>query len=255
MESNNTPPLNFQTMIYLFLRLIPFVLVCFFVLSSIFNKDLVGLIYLGGLLIACFFNIMVGGLFPKGESNEICDLITINNSLLFANLPVGITVVSFTFSYLLYIIVKYNLIYEHMATFVIFPLFLLADIVWNIQNSCFSIFNILLSLIIGSGVGLGWSAFLDYAKIKNFHFIKVNPSSRDGHTCGVTKTDGQLNCVIYKNGDKLGDLDPNWLSGFGRGFGLGGLGRGRRGGGGNGGDGNDGNQHVNHDDDDDIGCN
>jgi hypothetical protein len=213
MSLNSNVPFNAQTMIYLFLRLIPFVMVCFFVLSSVFNKDLVGLIYLCGLLVACFFNIMVGGLFPKGESNEICDLITINNSLLFANLPIGITVVSYTFCYLIYMIIQYDLIYDHMTVFVIFPLILLGDITWNVQHSCFSIINIILSLIIGSSVGIGWSAFLDYAKIKNFHFIKVDNSNRKGKYCGALKEEGKMNCFIYKNGNLLGSLDPNLLGG------------------------------------------
>jgi len=199
---------------------------------------------------------MVGGLFPKGESNEICDLITINNHLLFANLPIGITIVSYTFCYLIYMIIQHNLIYDHMTVFVIFPLILLGDVSWNIQHRCFSIINIILSLLIGGLVGIGWSAFLDFAKIKNFHFIKVENSNRKGEYCGALKDEGKMNCFIYKNGNKLGDLDPNWLNGnlFG-GLGLGGGG-GRKGknGGGNG-DGDGGNRHGNNNGDDDIGCN
>ena len=256
-ETSKSIPMNLQTMIYLFLRLIPFILVCFFVLSSIFNKDLVGLIYLCGLLVACFFNIMIGGIFPKGDSNEICDLITINNNLLFANLPIGITIISYTYFYLLYIIIAYDLIYNYMTTIVIFPLFLLSDILWNIQNRCFNILNIFLSLAIGAGVGIGWSAFLDYGKIKNFHFIQIDNSSRKGHTCGVLKDD-KLTCTIYKNGDKLGNLDPNLLSGKGRGGkGSGGNGSGRSGGKGGRGDGNNGasSQRVGGNSNPDIGCN
>lgn len=46
---------NLLSISYLFFRLAPFIIVCFFVLNSVFNQDLRGLIYLCGLmiLIAC----------------------------------------------------------------------------------------------------------------------------------------------------------------------------------------------------------
>jgi hypothetical protein len=137
------------------------------------------------------------------------------------------------------------LVYDHLATLVVFPLFLLFDILWNLKNKCFSIFNILVSLAIGGGVGVGWSVFLDYGKIQNFHFIKVDNSSRKGHTCGVLKDEGRVNCFVYKNGQNLGALDGDGNGHFFSNlFGKGG-----------GGDNGDGNSAVNNNNDDDIGCN
>ena len=245
--------LDYKTIIYLFLRLIPFILVCFFTLSSIFNKNLVGVIYLAGLLVACFFNIIIGGIFPHGEKNEICDFITINNNVLFANLPIGLTIISYTFFYLLYMIINYNLILQNLPTLIIFPLFLLSDILWNIQNNCFSIINIILSVAIGGSVGFGWSAILEYCKIKKFHFINIDDSNRAGNTCGVLKNEGQISCFIYKNGNLLGNLDPSMLSGKGGGNANGGN---ANGGNANGGDANSGESSSSSGDGDgDIGCN
>jgi hypothetical protein len=42
---------NLLSISYLFFRLAPFIIVCFFTLNSIFNQDLRGIIYLCGLLI------------------------------------------------------------------------------------------------------------------------------------------------------------------------------------------------------------
>ena len=231
--------IDYKTIIYLFLRLIPFILVCFFTLSSIFNQDLVGVIYLAGLLVACFANIIVGGVFPHSEKNEICDLITINNNVLFANLPVGLTIISYTFFYMFYMIINYDLVQQQLPTLILFPLFLISDIMWNIQNNCFNIINIILSVALGGSIGYGWSAMLDYGKIKNFHFINIEDSNRAGNTCGVLENERKMNCFIYKNGKLLGDLDPSKLGG--RGGGGGGLddgsGRGSRGSGSGGDDG------------------
>ena len=46
--------LNLVSIVYLFYRLAPFIIVCFFTLNSIINQDLRGLMYLCGLLILVF---------------------------------------------------------------------------------------------------------------------------------------------------------------------------------------------------------
>ena len=42
---------NLFTIAYLFFRLSPFIIACFFSISSIFNNDMKGLIYLVGLIL------------------------------------------------------------------------------------------------------------------------------------------------------------------------------------------------------------
>ena len=48
---------NIVAFAYLFLRLAPFILICFFTLSSIFNQDFKGLIYLLGILFSVVLSI------------------------------------------------------------------------------------------------------------------------------------------------------------------------------------------------------
>ena len=52
--------INFTTLFYLFLRLAPFVLVCFFSLLSIFNFDLKGIVYLVGVIFTMLISIILG---------------------------------------------------------------------------------------------------------------------------------------------------------------------------------------------------
>jgi hypothetical protein len=52
--------LNLTTIGYLFFRLAPFILVCFFSLASLFNQDFKGLVYLIGLIITCAVFILFG---------------------------------------------------------------------------------------------------------------------------------------------------------------------------------------------------
>jgi hypothetical protein len=84
--------LNIVSFTYLFLRLAPFVLVSFFSLASIFNQDFKGLVYLVGLLVACFINIQLGSIMPRPESSdksELCNMISINEGGDISKLPLG----------------------------------------------------------------------------------------------------------------------------------------------------------------------
>lgn len=165
--------LNFITIIYLFFRLAPFIIVCFFTLQSVFNQDLKGFVYLVGLLIACFISTMFGNLpitqyFSKlyiGEhdkANVMCNFIQLKNNGLLSNLPLGQTVLSFTFCYLSYIIGKYELFNQNIATMILFPLLIVGDFLWNFSHKCANVFMLIASCIIGGLVGLGWGYFIDY---------------------------------------------------------------------------------------------
>ena len=78
---------NIVAFTYLFLRLAPFILICFLTLSSIFNQDFKGLIYLLGILFTVVISIGTSpsikalietiGL-QKSEPMNICTSITIN---------------------------------------------------------------------------------------------------------------------------------------------------------------------------------
>ena len=62
--------LNLATFSFLFLRLAPFILICFFTLSSIFNNDLRGIVYLFGLLIAVFTSFIISTNFDLGDIEQ-----------------------------------------------------------------------------------------------------------------------------------------------------------------------------------------
>tara|TARA_B100000242_G_scaffold274113_1_gene228209 strand:- start:70 stop:855 length:786 start_codon:yes stop_codon:yes gene_type:complete len=96
--------LNLATFSFLFLRLAPFILICFFTLSSIFNNDLRGIVYLFGLLIAVFTSFIIGTNFDLGDIDQndksgVCDFILFGKSAE-GSVPVGETIIGYTFFYL-----------------------------------------------------------------------------------------------------------------------------------------------------------
>lgn len=166
--------INIITLLYLFFRLAPFIIVCYFSLASLFNQDMKGLIYLVGLLLACFVTFILGETLPKSytfgtisdtddqrkQVAGVCNLITIGKDGSLSNIPLGIATLSYTFFYLVYTIVTNNLTNFNIPTFVFFPLLITADFIWNIMNDCYEIFGIILALVAGGGMGVAWAVII-----------------------------------------------------------------------------------------------
>lgn len=166
--------LNLFTIIYLFFRLAPFIIVCFFSLQSVFNQDFKGIIYLVGLIFACFLTVIIGAL-PIFKSitseysgkemptnvKQVCRVLELSNGMPLSNLPLGQTVLTYTFIYLVYVIVKHNLIMQNIPTLVIFPVLIIGDMIWNISNNCTNLLLLFISLIIGGGAGALWAYIID----------------------------------------------------------------------------------------------
>jgi hypothetical protein len=167
--------LNIINLIYLFFRFAPFIIVSYFTLESIFNQDLKGVIYLIGLIIASVCTILVGGIIGTSDvslqANTKCTNLTIGNNQPISKLPLSQTVFGYTLSYLSYFIGVNNLATQNIPTFVIFPLIILADMMWNTSNGCSSNPKLLAALIIGGLVGVLWAIIIDSTGMVNLTYF------------------------------------------------------------------------------------
>jgi len=186
---------NLYNLFYLFFRLSPFIVACFFSLISIFNSDMKGLIYLVGLIFSIAITWLFGrsiittnnlermGIeFGKGSENpvqveengipNVCNFLSLGGFHSFSKVPLGLAVLSYTFFYLLFTIASYHMEIFNLPTLILFPILLLADIWWNISNGCFPVVSCLMSLIVAGGLGVGWSAFVQ-KNIPNMQYLMV----------------------------------------------------------------------------------
>ena len=176
--------LNIVNIIYLFFRLAPFLIVSYFTLQSIFNQDLKGLIYLIGLLVASVVTVMIGNVIPQPDKSlipdqptlskqqiEKCNYLTLGQGQPVSKLPLSQTVFGYTLAYLSYFIGVNNLTTQNIPTFVIFPLVILADMIWNVLNSCSTNIMLLTALIIGGLVGVLWAMIIDSTQIANLTYF------------------------------------------------------------------------------------
>ena len=190
---------NLYNLVYLFFRLSPFIIACFFSLISLFNSDMKGLIYLVGLIVSTTITWIFGrsiintqslqamGIdFPGGresgdqkptytETNnipDVCNFLSLGGFHKFSKVPLSLAVLSYTFFYLVYTIAFYHMEVFNIPTLVLFPILILADIWWNYSNNCFPIASCILSLIVAGGLGVLWS-YIVQQKMPNMQYLIV----------------------------------------------------------------------------------
>ena len=172
--------LNIQTFLYIFLHLCPFILVCFFTISSIFGNDIKGIVYLVGLLISIGLIIMSDSIFLKlGDSwfndkqNAMCNLFTFGQSSL-SSLSIGQMIIGFSFSYLVYTM---NVVNEkpdfasNWPTIVFFSLLVIAEL--GINTNIMTFIKTYLAKIIVGGICLIILAIIIYALYAAFSMDSV----------------------------------------------------------------------------------
>ena len=178
--------LNITTLLYLFFRLSPFIIVSYFSLGSIFNQDMKGLIYLVGLLLSISTTILIGNSVPvdftvgideaTGVAQippPICNLITIGNNGSFSNIPIGTSMLTYTLIYLVYIIAINKLEKANIPTLVLLPALILADIIWNASHRCYALSGIIISIICGGLIGWFWAATVHSFNKPELFFLNV----------------------------------------------------------------------------------
>jgi len=181
--------LNLSNILYLAFRLGPFILVCYFVLSSLFSQDFKSLIYLAGLILTCFVTILCGNLpiFSSSDSSTaICNQVTLTGGEPLSLLPLSTTVYIFTFFYLI-MAMFYNpsttsmntnaIAANYIPILVLFPLVILMDLIWLLFYNCSTITRIISSMIIGGGFGALWAYIIMSSSMSNLLFLTVMSNS------------------------------------------------------------------------------
>ena len=173
--------LNIINIIYMFFRLAPFIIVSYFTLQSLFNQDMKGVIYIIGLIVASFVTVILGGILkkfspPKGlmptdYSRIRCTQLTLGSTQPVSVLPLSQTVFGYTFAYLAYFIASNNLQTQNIATFIMFPLVIVADIIWSTSNLCSNPKYLLISLIIGAVIGTLWAMIIESTNMPNLAYM------------------------------------------------------------------------------------
>ena len=156
--------MGFPDLLFITYRIMPFVMVSFLVITSLFSNEMSGFFILVGLLLSSIVTIGISKTKIVTNGDEIttdmlrkCNLITLGNQVL-SNLPLSTHTFSFIFSYFLYVTTTNKIASNNILLLTILALILLIDVVFNF-NHCAKHF-VLIPLLVGGLSGLVWAATL-----------------------------------------------------------------------------------------------
>ncbi len=127
-------------------RLSPLVIISFFTLSTCFNGIANGIVFLCGAIIVCGL-ITLGGIavanslsYKYISRNHMCYILNLTGKERYLSLfPINLSLLCYTFIYLLYPIATYDLVPSYLGIVIIFPILILAEIGWLLKNECIHI--------------------------------------------------------------------------------------------------------------------
>lgn len=197
--------LNFSNMLQFFAAISPIILAFFLVMISIFNSDVKGLVYLGGILIASLINLFIlNTLKVKSETliSPSCNLFEFPFNLNeYVSPAFNSMFISFTLAYLV-MPMKYISSINYPVLITITSLLIL-DGATKIMGGCTTYGGVLLGSLIGFILGLLYFISLYSTDHADLLFFNAEPSNNV--ICSRPKKQ-QFKCVVYKNGEVLKTL-------------------------------------------------
>ena len=188
---------------YLSFRMAPFIIVSYFILQSLLNWDLKGIIYLAGLLFCSLAIVLLNGpmkfFFPEPANRDLpdgrCSIISLGDGgNLLSSIPLSVAVYSYTFFYMLIFI--FNLgnksdnkgvlgssslsgsdlnaaFQQNIPTLVVFPLLCILEVSWILKNKCVyePMFFITCSIVVGSVFGVLWGILITSLKNPDLMYL------------------------------------------------------------------------------------
>jgi len=193
--------LTVANVLQFFSFLAPTLLVFFLFMSSLFNQNLKGLVYIAGVLIASIINIFFMNLIGSGrDENEAfsCNVFNITNISNFNSPYPSSLLIAFTIAYLV-LPMKYNnqMNYAVLA----FLLCLLGiDVLTKVQNKCTTYAGSILGGLVGFLFGTiwyiifhvtGYDSLLYFDELRSDNVVCSRPSKQT------------FKCSVYKNGQLI----------------------------------------------------
>jgi hypothetical protein len=197
--------LTFSNIVQLFSVFAPLFLGTFLVLISVFNQNIKGLIYLGGVLIASMINLAISwmiGSEPEENQGAICNLIEFPLVSTQFNVPnYNSMFICFTLMYLLLPMLSNNQI-NFWIVGTIVSIFAV-DAYVKLEYSCTVPRGIVFGGIIGSALGAAYYFILKLSDVKSLLFF--NDLTSNNVVCKRPQNQ-TFKCSVYKNGQVIQDL-------------------------------------------------
>jgi len=197
--------LTFSNIVQLFSVFAPLFLGTFLILISVFNQNIKGMIYLGGVLIASVINLGIMfaiGSEPLDNQGAICNLIDFPLIPTQYNVPnYNSMFISFTLMYLLLPMLANNQVNMWIIGTIV-SIFAV-DAFVKLQYSCTVPRGIVFGGIIGSALGAAW--YFTMALTEHTSLLFFSDLTSNNVVCSRPKNQ-TFKCSVYKNGQVIQDL-------------------------------------------------
>jgi hypothetical protein len=200
-----TLQLTFSNIVQLFSIFAPLFLGTFLVLVSVFNQNIKGLIYLGGVLIASVINYVVSmtiGSEPVPGEGSICNLVEFPLIPNRYNVPnYNSMFIAFTLMYLLLPMLTNSQVNLWIVGTIV-SIFAI-DAYVKLQYSCTVPRGITIGGIVGAALGSLWYFLFKFTDMQSLLFF--NDLTSNNVVCNRPKNQ-TFKCSVYKNGQVIQDL-------------------------------------------------
>ena len=193
--------LTLSNVLQFFSFISPTLLVFFLFMSSLFNQNLKGLVYLAGLLIASLLNILFMNMIGSGrDENEAfsCSIFDIPHMSQYNSPYPSSLIIAFTVAYLV-LPMKYNNQMNYAALGFLLCL-LGVDILTKVQNKCTTYAGSILGGLVGFLLGTIWYIFFHGA---GFDSLLYFDELRSDNVICSRPTKQTFKCSVYKNGELI----------------------------------------------------
>ena len=190
--------LNFSNVLELFSLIAPFMLGFFLIMSSLFNQNLKGLVYLAGVLIATIINIFLMNQLGSEKFSDAalsCEFISLPFMGKFNSPAPSSLFIAFTLAYLV-LPMKYNNQINYVILAALLCLLLL-DGITKVSKRCTTAGGTFLGTLVGFLLGAiwytlfhtsGYDSLLYFDELQSNNVVCSRPSKQS------------FKCSVYKNG-------------------------------------------------------
>jgi hypothetical protein len=196
--------LSFSNLLQFFAAISPILLAFCLVMISLFNSDIKGLVYLGGILIASLINLFIlNTLKIKSETliPKYCNLIEFPFNLNeYVSPAFNSMFIAFTLAYL-YMPMQYISSMNYPVILFITGLLVL-DGGTKVMGGCTTFGGVALGTLIGLVLGLLW--FIAFYSTNHKDLLYFNAESSNNVVCSRPSKQ-TFKCRIFKNGEIIGE--------------------------------------------------
>ena len=128
--------MDFKEFLFLIYQIMPFIIVAFLIISSLFSGELSGFLVLVGLIISSFITIGISKFLDNPTNTAVLnvnEILIFNNSPL-SNLPLSTHTFAFIFGYFIYVIVTNKVVYQNGLLITMVTLLVAIDIMYKYLN-------------------------------------------------------------------------------------------------------------------------